>query len=46
VPLERLAISPQCGFATSIIGNQIALEDEKQKLETLVQTAQEVWQSA
>jgi 5-methyltetrahydropteroyltriglutamate--homocysteine methyltransferase len=46
VPLERLAISPQCGFATSIIGNQISLDDEKRKLETLVQTAQEVWQNA
>jgi 5-methyltetrahydropteroyltriglutamate--homocysteine methyltransferase len=46
VPLERLAISPQCGFATSIIGNQISLEDEMRKLETIVQTAQEVWQSA
>lgn len=46
VPLERLAISPQCGFATSIIGNQITLEDETRKLETLVQTAQAIWQNA
>ncbi|CAN5554645.1 cobalamin-independent methionine synthase II family protein [soil metagenome] len=43
VPLERLAISPQCGFATSVIGNAINVEDEEHKLRTLVETADRVW---
>jgi 5-methyltetrahydropteroyltriglutamate--homocysteine methyltransferase len=43
VPLERLALSPQCGFATSIIGNRISVEDQKRKLNVIVETAGEVW---
>ncbi len=42
-PLERLAISPQCGFATSIEGNELKIEDQKTKLRTLVETASHVW---
>jgi 5-methyltetrahydropteroyltriglutamate--homocysteine methyltransferase len=43
IDLERLGLSPQCGFATSIIGNAITVEDEVAKLSTIVQTAREVW---
>jgi 5-methyltetrahydropteroyltriglutamate--homocysteine methyltransferase len=43
VPLERLAISPQCGFATSVGGNAISLDDEKQKLRVMCETARTVW---
>jgi 5-methyltetrahydropteroyltriglutamate--homocysteine methyltransferase len=43
VGLERLGLSPQCGFATSIIGNAITVEDEYAKLTTIVQTARKVW---
>jgi 5-methyltetrahydropteroyltriglutamate--homocysteine methyltransferase len=43
VPLERLALSPQCGFATSVVGNALTIEDERAKLATIVQTAAEVW---
>jgi 5-methyltetrahydropteroyltriglutamate--homocysteine methyltransferase len=43
VPLERLAISPQCGFATSVGGNAITLDDEKQKLRVMCETARAVW---
>ncbi len=43
IPKERLAISPQCGFSTSIVGNRITVKDEKYKLGILVETAQEVW---
>ena len=43
VPLERLALSPQCGFASSVIGNRISLEDEKRKLRLLAETARAVW---
>jgi 5-methyltetrahydropteroyltriglutamate--homocysteine methyltransferase len=43
VPLERLAVSPQCGFATSVGGNAITLDDEKQKLRVMCETARAVW---
>src|SRR3712207_4867956 len=43
IPLERLALSPQCGFATSVIGNAITVEDEERKLRTIVETAERVW---
>ena len=43
VPLERLALSPQCGFATSIGGNAISVEDERAKLTIIAQTAAAVW---
>ena len=42
-PLERLALSPQCGFATSILGNDLTLDDERAKLETIAETARTVW---
>jgi len=42
-PLERLALSPQCGFATSILGNALTVEDERAKLRTIVETAAVVW---
>ena len=43
-PLERLALSPQCGFATSVLGNALTIEDERAKLGTIVETAAAVWQ--
>lgn len=43
VPLERLALSPQCGFATSVVGNALSSDDERAKLETIAQTAELVW---
>ncbi len=43
VPLERLALSPQCGFATSILGNALSPDDQRAKLETIAQTAAQVW---
>ena len=43
VPLERLAVSPQCGFATSVIGNSLTVEDEEYKLRTIVETAERIW---
>jgi 5-methyltetrahydropteroyltriglutamate--homocysteine methyltransferase len=43
VPLERLALSPQCGFASTIGGNKLTEDDEKRKLELVVETAREVW---
>ena len=43
VPLERLAISPQCGFASSVGGNPLTIEDERRKLERVVEVAELVW---
>ena len=42
-PLDQLALSPQCGFATSIVGNALTVEDEAHKLRTIVETAEAVW---
>ncbi len=42
-PLERLAVSPQCGFATSVVGNAISEDDERAKLRVVAETAQSVW---
>jgi 5-methyltetrahydropteroyltriglutamate--homocysteine methyltransferase len=36
-------LSPHCGFATSIIGNAISVEDEEHKLRTIVETTERVW---
>jgi len=41
--MERLGLSPQCGFAASIIGNRIAAEDQRRKLQLLVSTVQALW---
>jgi 5-methyltetrahydropteroyltriglutamate--homocysteine methyltransferase len=43
VPLEQLALSPQCGFASSAEGNSISWDDQRRKLELVVEIANEVW---
>jgi 5-methyltetrahydropteroyltriglutamate--homocysteine methyltransferase len=43
IPLEQLAISPQCGFASDVVGNLISEDDQKRKLEIVVETAKQVW---
>ncbi|MHB8732470.1 MAG: uroporphyrinogen decarboxylase/cobalamine-independent methonine synthase family protein [bacterium] len=43
VPLERLALSPQCGFASTMEGNLLSEEDQWAKLRLVVETAREVW---
>jgi len=43
VPLDRLALSPQCGFASTQEGNRIPPEVQRQKLELVGRTAHEVW---
>ena len=42
-PLEQLCLSPQCGFSSTVHGNNIAVEDQRRKLELVVETAREVW---
>jgi 5-methyltetrahydropteroyltriglutamate--homocysteine methyltransferase len=46
VPLEQLALSPQCGFSSGIGGNAMTVGDEIAKLKLVVETAQDVWGSA
>ncbi len=43
VPLERLALSPQCGFASTIEGNRISPERQREKLELVGSVAHSVW---
>ena len=43
VPLDRLALSPQCGFATSVIGNALSIDDQCAKLRTIADAAAVVW---
>jgi 5-methyltetrahydropteroyltriglutamate--homocysteine methyltransferase len=46
VPLDRLALSPQCGFASTIGGNKLTVDEEKAKLRFIVDVAREVWGTA
>ncbi len=43
VPLDRLALSPQCGFASTWEGNELTADDQRRKLELVVRTAEAVW---
>ncbi len=43
MPLERLALSPQCGFASTIEGNLLSPADQEAKLRLVAETAREVW---
>jgi 5-methyltetrahydropteroyltriglutamate--homocysteine methyltransferase len=43
VPLEQLALSPQCGFSSTVEGNSLTRDEQIAKLALVVETAQEVW---
>ena len=43
LPLERLALSPQCGFASTMEGNRVTAADQLAKLRLVAETAREVW---
>ncbi|MBF1332526.1 MAG: 5-methyltetrahydropteroyltriglutamate--homocysteine methyltransferase, partial [Mogibacterium diversum] len=43
VPLERLYLSPQCGFASCEIGNKLTEEEQWAKLRLVKEIAEEVW---
>ena len=45
-PMDQLALSPQCGFSSTVHGNDIAVEAQRAKLQLVVETAREVWGSA
>ncbi|KAJ7623181.1 hypothetical protein FB45DRAFT_924806 [Roridomyces roridus] len=44
-PLEQLALSPQCGFSSTVHGNEITIEDQWAKMRLVHEIAQEVWGS-
>jgi 5-methyltetrahydropteroyltriglutamate--homocysteine methyltransferase len=46
LPLDNLAVSPQCGFASTMEGNQLSEEDQWRKLELVVDTARQVWKDS
>jgi 5-methyltetrahydropteroyltriglutamate--homocysteine methyltransferase len=43
VPMEQLCLSPQCGFSSTVHGNDIAMEAQAAKVRLVVETAREVW---
>jgi len=43
IPLEQLALSPQCGFSSTVLGNNITVDAEIAKLSLVVRVAREVW---
>jgi len=43
LPLDRLALSPQCGFASTLPGNLVTPDDQRAKLELLGKVAREIW---
>jgi 5-methyltetrahydropteroyltriglutamate--homocysteine methyltransferase len=43
VPLEQLGVSPQCGFSSTVEGNELTVDQQKAKLSLCVELASEVW---
>ncbi len=43
VGLDGLAVSPQCGFSTSVVGNALTIEDQRRKLALVCEVAGRVW---
>ena len=45
-PLDQLCLSPQCGFSSTVHGNDISVENQRAKLALVVEVAREVWGEA
>jgi 5-methyltetrahydropteroyltriglutamate--homocysteine methyltransferase len=43
IPLDRLGLSPQCGFASTLPGNLVTFDDQRRKLELVARVARDVW---
>ena len=43
VPIDQLALSPQCGFASSLRGNLLSEDDQFRKIDVMLETAAKVW---
>jgi 5-methyltetrahydropteroyltriglutamate--homocysteine methyltransferase len=46
VPVEQLCLSPQCGFSSTCHGNELSEDDQRRKLELVVECAEEIWGEA
>ncbi len=46
IPLENLCLSPQCGFASMVVGNKISEDDQWRKLSLIAEVAEEIWGNA
>ena len=42
-PLEQLCLSPQCGFSSTVEGNELSEDEQWAKLALIVEVAEEVW---
>jgi 5-methyltetrahydropteroyltriglutamate--homocysteine methyltransferase len=45
VDVDQLCLSPQCGFASTVDGNALTIDQQRAKLDLVVQTAVEIWGS-
>jgi len=43
MPLENMCLSPQCGFSSTVHGNELTENDQWAKLELVISTAREIW---
>ena len=43
MPLEQMCLSPQCGFSSTVHGNDVAVEQQAAKCRLVIETAEEVW---
>jgi 5-methyltetrahydropteroyltriglutamate--homocysteine methyltransferase len=43
MPLDQMCLSPQCGFSSTVHGNEIAREAQAAKMKLVIETAREVW---
>ena len=46
MPLDQMALSPQCGFSSTVHGNEIAVEQQRAKLQLVIDVAHDVWGEA
>ncbi len=45
MPIDQMALSPQCGFSSTVHGNDIEVEQQRDKLKLVVDVARDVWGS-
>lgn len=43
MPVRSASMSPQCGFSSDVVGNLITADDQRRKLERVVEVARQVW---
>jgi 5-methyltetrahydropteroyltriglutamate--homocysteine methyltransferase len=46
IDMQQLGICPQCGFSTNIFGTEFTVDDERRKIERMVEVSREVWGNA